>query len=85
LSERQKVTKKRVAYAAGSQLHGVGGSHGGACRLGVVARSTLLTPCECVAVPAITHYWTIPMQGVGRLLPTASRGRLRLLRRLKMR
>jgi len=25
------------------------------------------------------------MQGVGRLLPTASRGRLRLLRRLKMR
>jgi hypothetical protein len=26
LSERQKVTKKRVAYAAGNQFHGAGGS-----------------------------------------------------------
>jgi len=42
LSERQKVTKKRVAYAAGNQFQGVGRSHGGACRWGVVARSTLL-------------------------------------------
>ncbi|WP_373377675.1 hypothetical protein [Cupriavidus nantongensis] len=29
LSERQEVGKKRVAYAAGNQFHGVGGSGGG--------------------------------------------------------
>jgi hypothetical protein len=29
LSKRQKVTKKRVAYAAGNQFLGVGGAGGG--------------------------------------------------------
>jgi hypothetical protein len=50
----QKVTKKRVAYAAGNQLRGVGHMGGGACRFG--RGSTLLTPCECGTVPAITGF-----------------------------
>ncbi|SPA42063.1 protein of unknown function [Cupriavidus taiwanensis] len=51
-----KVTKKRVACAAGNQFHGVGGSGGGDFRLGVGARSALLryvSQWRCLRSPTI--------------------------------
>jgi len=48
LSERQKVTKKRVAWAAGYQFLGIGGSGGGDFRLIGWVVPPCYAPCLCL-------------------------------------
>ncbi|WP_232431278.1 hypothetical protein, partial [Cupriavidus sp. UYPR2.512] len=71
MAERQKVTKKRVAYAAGNPFLGVGGSGGGDFRSMWVLVRPGYAPCP---VPASTDYWTNPTLGDWQPAKTAIGG-----------